>query len=61
MTWPERFQYDAWYLEHWSLALDLRIALRTFGQLFRAEPEPVVDTLNIERARARRAREEGQA
>jgi sugar transferase EpsL len=61
MTWPERFQYDAWYLEHWSLALDLRIALRTFGQLFRAEPEPVVDTLNIERARARGAREEGQA
>ena len=54
MTWPERFRFDAWYLEHWSLWLDLRILLRTFGQLFRAEPVPVVDTLNIERAQASR-------
>ena len=51
MTWPERFRHDAWYLEHWSLALDARILLRTVGQLFRPEPTPVVDTLNIERAR----------
>ena len=51
MTWPERFRHDAWYLEHWSLALDLRILARTLGQLFRPEPTPVVDTLNIERAR----------
>ena len=50
MTWPERFRYDEWYLEHWSLGLDLRIVLRTFGQLFRPEPEPVLDTLNVERA-----------
>ena len=50
MTWTERFRYDAWYLEHWSLWLDLRIVVRTFGQLFRAEPVPVQDALNIERA-----------
>jgi lipopolysaccharide/colanic/teichoic acid biosynthesis glycosyltransferase len=50
-TWPERFAYDAWYLEHWSLALDLRIVLRTVGQLFRPEPVPVVDALNVERSR----------
>ena len=50
-TWPERFAYDAWYLEHWSLALDLRILLRTIGQLFRPEPVPVVDALNVERSR----------
>jgi lipopolysaccharide/colanic/teichoic acid biosynthesis glycosyltransferase len=54
MTWPERFRFDAWYLEHWSLWLDLRILLRTFGQLFRPEPVPVVDTLNIERAQRNR-------
>jgi lipopolysaccharide/colanic/teichoic acid biosynthesis glycosyltransferase len=54
MTWPERFRFDAWYLEHWSLWLDLRILLRTFGQLFRPEPVPVVDTLNIERAQSSR-------
>jgi lipopolysaccharide/colanic/teichoic acid biosynthesis glycosyltransferase len=51
MTWPERFRHDAWYLEHWSLALDAKILLRTAGQLFRPEPTPVLDTLNIERAR----------
>ena len=50
MTWTERFRYDAWYLEHWSLWLDLKIVVRTFGQLFRAEPVPVQDALNIERA-----------
>ena len=57
MTWPERFRYDRWYLEHWSLSLDLRIVLRTFGQLVRAEPVPVEDRLNIERARRREERE----
>ena len=53
MTWPERFRLDAWYLEHWSLALDFRILVRTVGQVFRPEPVPVVDALNIERAQAR--------
>jgi lipopolysaccharide/colanic/teichoic acid biosynthesis glycosyltransferase len=59
MTWPERFRYDAWYLEHWSLWLDVKILARTVGQLFRAEPTPVADTMNVERAR--RAREGRQA
>jgi lipopolysaccharide/colanic/teichoic acid biosynthesis glycosyltransferase len=58
MTWPERFRHDAWYLEHWSLRLDLRILVRTVGQLFRPEPTPVADTLNIERARRGRPGEE---
>ena len=51
MTWPERHRHDAWYLENWSLALDAKIVIRTVGQLFRPEPTPVVDTVNIERAR----------
>jgi len=52
MTWPERFRFDAWYLEHWSLALDAKILVRTLGQFFRPEPTPVLDTLNVERAGA---------
>ena len=51
MPWPERIEQDIWYVEHWSLGLDLKIVLRTFGQLFREEPDPVEDTMNIERAR----------
>jgi lipopolysaccharide/colanic/teichoic acid biosynthesis glycosyltransferase len=61
MTWPERFRFDDWYLDHWSLWLDVKILARTIGQLFRPEPVPAVDTLNIERARRAAAREEREA
>jgi len=52
MPWPERFDLDLWYLDHWSLRLDLKILVLTVREVFRAEPEPVEDTMNIERARA---------
>jgi lipopolysaccharide/colanic/teichoic acid biosynthesis glycosyltransferase len=51
--WPERFEQDAWYIEHWSLWLDAKIVFATFAQLFRSGEAPVEDTMNIERARAR--------
>jgi lipopolysaccharide/colanic/teichoic acid biosynthesis glycosyltransferase len=51
--WPERFEQDAWYIEHWSLRLDAKIVIATLGQLFRSGEAPVEDTMNIERARAR--------
>jgi lipopolysaccharide/colanic/teichoic acid biosynthesis glycosyltransferase len=51
--WPERIEQDLWYIEHWSLGLDLRILLRTFTQLGRSAEAPVEDRMNIERARAR--------
>jgi lipopolysaccharide/colanic/teichoic acid biosynthesis glycosyltransferase len=54
--WPERIEQDVWYIDHWSLWLDLKIVLLTFAQLFRSEPEPVEDTMNIERAEAARER-----
>lgn len=53
VPWKERFERDLWYIDNWSLSLDLRILVRTVGELFRADPEPVVDTLNIERAKKR--------
>jgi lipopolysaccharide/colanic/teichoic acid biosynthesis glycosyltransferase len=31
--WPERFELDVWYVEHRSLALDLRILARTAWQV----------------------------
>lgn len=51
ISWPERIVLDIWYIEHWSIRLDLKILLMTVGQFGRDEPEPVEDTMNIERAR----------
>ena len=33
ITWPERFALDLWYIDHWSLALDAWILLRTSWQI----------------------------
>jgi lipopolysaccharide/colanic/teichoic acid biosynthesis glycosyltransferase len=52
VTWQERFRMDLWYIDNWSLWLDVKIVFKTFGELFRAEPEPIEDDLNIERAQA---------
>ena len=52
ISWPERIEQDLWYIEHWSLRLDLRIIVRTFTQLGREEERPVEDEMNIERRRA---------
>ena len=35
VTWGERLALDVWYVDHWSLALDARIALRTVDVLRR--------------------------
>jgi lipopolysaccharide/colanic/teichoic acid biosynthesis glycosyltransferase len=53
ISWPERFELDLWYIDNWSLWLDARIILRTLGEAFRPEPDPIEDTLNIERAKKR--------
>jgi lipopolysaccharide/colanic/teichoic acid biosynthesis glycosyltransferase len=34
LPWPQRIELDLWYVEHRSLALDLRILLRTIGMVF---------------------------
>jgi lipopolysaccharide/colanic/teichoic acid biosynthesis glycosyltransferase len=51
--WPERIQQDLWYIDHWSLRLDLKILVRTFTELGRSGEKPVEDTVNIDRARER--------
>jgi lipopolysaccharide/colanic/teichoic acid biosynthesis glycosyltransferase len=37
VTWPERIELDVWYVDHWSLWLDLKIIVKTFGVLLRKE------------------------
>ncbi len=29
ISWEEKFALDVWYVDHWSVMLDLRILLRT--------------------------------
>lgn len=51
IEWPERIAQDIHYIDSWSLLLDAKLVLRTFTQLGRDEPDPVLDTHNIERGR----------
>jgi len=54
IPWEERFELDAFYVEHWSLRLDARILVRTVTELGRPEPKPLDDRLNAERAKTAR-------
>lgn len=35
ISWEQKFAYDVWYVDHWSLWLDLRILWRTVFQVLR--------------------------
>ena len=35
LTWEEKFELDVWYVDHWSLALDLRILAMTAWRVLR--------------------------
>jgi undecaprenyl phosphate N,N'-diacetylbacillosamine 1-phosphate transferase len=37
IPWDERIKLDVWYIDHWSLSLDLSIMLRTLKTLVRKE------------------------
>jgi lipopolysaccharide/colanic/teichoic acid biosynthesis glycosyltransferase/glycosyltransferase involved in cell wall biosynthesis len=35
ISWTERIKLDVWYIDHWTLWLDVRILLMTIGQVLR--------------------------
>ena len=37
LTWEEKFSLDVWYVDHWSLKLDLKILGMTLGKVIRRE------------------------
>lgn len=37
ISWEEKFRYDVWYVDHWSLYLDCKILLMTIGKVIRRE------------------------
>ena len=37
LAWEEKFRLDVWYVDHWSLRLDVKILLMTFWKALRRE------------------------
>jgi sugar transferase EpsL len=37
LTWTDKFSHDIWYVDHWSLGLDLRIILLTLWKVLKRE------------------------
>lgn len=57
VPWQERISLDVWYIDHWSLWLDLKILLRTPLAIISGErprPEAVEEALAYEACRRRR-------
>jgi lipopolysaccharide/colanic/teichoic acid biosynthesis glycosyltransferase len=46
IPWESRIELDLWYIDHWTLGLDLAILARTAWQLLRGSPTYGVDGLN---------------
>jgi exopolysaccharide biosynthesis polyprenyl glycosylphosphotransferase len=37
LSWPERIEYDVWYVDNWSFRLDIEIILKTLPVLLKSE------------------------
>ena len=35
ITWEKKFELDVWYVENWSILLDIKIILLTIGKVFK--------------------------
>jgi sugar transferase EpsL len=37
ISWKQRFELDAWYVDHWSFSVDLKILCMTLAKVFKRE------------------------
>jgi lipopolysaccharide/colanic/teichoic acid biosynthesis glycosyltransferase len=37
LTWENKFSLDVWYVDHWSLGLDIKILVRTVFKVLQRE------------------------
>ncbi|MBI5570232.1 MAG: sugar transferase [Desulfomonile tiedjei] len=37
ITWEQKFEFDVWYVDHWSLLLDIKILLKTAEKVLTGE------------------------
>jgi len=51
VPWQERFTRDVWYVDNWSLGLDVRILLRTVGKVLRREEIAPEGAFTVQRFR----------
>ncbi|GAA0559821.1 sugar transferase [Chitinophaga japonensis] len=49
ISWEQKFEYDVWYVEHISFALDLRILWMTLVKVLRSEGISAANTATMER------------
>lgn len=48
ITWNEKFKLDVWYVDNWSLWLDIKIFFLTFGKVFKREGINQSETVTME-------------
>ncbi len=59
LTWEEKFALDVWYVDNWSLWLDLKILLLTFWKVLRREGSTHPGSATMPEFRGSVAREPG--
>jgi hypothetical protein len=47
LRFKERLALDVWYVDHWSLALDLRILARTVAQVVARKDVTITEDLSL--------------
>ena len=48
ITWCEKFKLDVWYVDNWSLWLDIKIFFLTFWKVFKREGINQSETVTME-------------
>jgi lipopolysaccharide/colanic/teichoic acid biosynthesis glycosyltransferase len=46
VTWDDRLRLDVWYVDHWTLWLDVMILVRTLRDMFSADGNPSMESLS---------------
>lgn len=54
IPWEKKFELDVWYVDHWSLGLDMRILWLTLARVIRADNVSQPDRVTAERFRGER-------